>query len=146
MNIVPMTIENVGAIGVGVIIVLLAIVLWVFWPTPGPSPAEDALRQQNEALIKQNELLAADAAARTAEAQKLREDANAKLEEITPIRTQRRAARRDGAARRDAILATPDDLATDALRAQHARTRDRLRAVGAEPEPASVDRRTPQPR
>ena len=141
--IIPVWVRASAALAVAVLIIVL---MWVYSPGPKSSPAEDALKQQNEALQKKNEELEKAAAERTAEAEQLREDADAKLEEIAPIRTQRRAARRDGAARRDAILATPDELATDALRAQHARTRDRLRAVGAEPEPASVDRRTPQPR
>lgn len=114
---------------VGAAILVVLILAWVYWPAPGPSPAEEALKQQNEALIKINEKLAADAAARTAEAQKLREDADAKLEEIAPIRAQRRAARRDGAARSSQILATPDERAADAVRVQLDRTRRAIRAI-----------------
>jgi hypothetical protein len=110
------------------VVTAMLVLAWVMWPAPGPSPAEDALRQQNEALIKANEQLAADAAARTEEAKQLREDANAETQKIPEIRSRRRVARADGQRRSTAILEAPDDSVADVLRAQHERTR---RALGA---------------
>lgn len=130
----------------GVLVATLVILIWVFWLTLGPSPAEEALKQQNEALVKANEQLTKDAAAKTEEANTLREDANAKLNEIPAIRTTRRAARRDGVVRRDAILTTPDERAADALRAQHERTRRAIGNVRPAAESSTGNGGTTQPR
>ena len=115
-----------AAIGAAVLVVL--VLAWVYYPAPGPSPAEDALRQQNEALIKANEKLAADAAAKTAEANQLKDKSNAELEKIPEIRSRRRAARADGQRRATTILEASDERVADVLRDQHERTR---RALGA---------------
>jgi len=131
---------------IGVAIGLVILLAWIWWPAPGPSPAEKALREQNEALVKANEQLAADAAAKTEEASQLREDANAKLQEIGPIRARRRAARADGARRRDALASTPDGELASALRVQHDRARRALDAVRPAPEPSPSVTGQPQPR
>lgn len=122
--------QRVATVGMVSAVVLIAVVLaWVYWPAPGPSPAEDALREQNEKLIEAAKQAEARAVEAEAEARRLRDEADAKLTEVAPIRERRRVARRDGARRTATILAAPDDDVGRVLAEQHERTRAAIERV-----------------
>lgn len=121
-------------IGGAVLAIVLALVVWYFWPVSPPStPSDDRLKTENAELVETNKQLLEVIAGLTEAAVAQRNEANAEIEKIPALRERRRAARRDGASRTSALLATPDDGALDALRAQHARTRsaiERVRSAG----------------
>lgn len=123
--------------GIGAAVLVVAVLLWVWWPVSTPI-ADQILEQQ--AVDAKKEADAAKAEAEAAKAQLagvmarnalLEEELRETLAQIPEVRERRRAARTETRARVGKIRALPDADVRPALVEQHARTRaaiERFRA------------------
>lgn len=123
-------------VGIGSLAVLVGVLVWVYFPAPGPDPAVKALEQQNADLVKQNELLKATAAQlkqqadqATANGAKLLDQVDALETDLAELRGQRQVVRRSGATRAATIESLSDDQLHDAVLQQLAVTEAAQRKV-----------------